>query len=307
MGAVATTALALLSSGDRVVVERRVYGGTLRLFRDLAPRLGIDVRWLEGDDDQALTRALAGGAKALFLESPTNPVLDVLDVAKVAKAARAAGAVSVLDGTFATPVRMRGLELGCDLVLHSATKGLGGHHDLLAGVVSGKKELIARIASVRRLTGAILDPHAAYLLSRGLKTLALRTARQDATALALARALEGTKGVKRVRYPGLDSHPRAALAKAQMKSPGSMMAIELEGGVARTRAVAAKLEVATLAPSLGGTETLVSLPVTTSHVGLSSEELARAGIDPATLRISVGLEAPEDLIADFTRAIESTR
>jgi cystathionine beta-lyase/cystathionine gamma-synthase len=265
------------------------------------------VRWLEGDDDAALARALAGGARALFFESPTNPVLDVLDVAKVAKAAREAGAVSVLDATFATPVRMRGLELGCDLVLHSATKGLGGHHDLLAGVVSGKRELISKIAAVRRLTGAILDPHAAYLLSRGLKTLALRTARQDATALALARALEGTKGVKRVRYPGLDSHPRRALARAQMKSPGSMMAIELEGGVARTKAVAAKLEVATLAPSLGGTETLVSLPVTTSHAGLSNEELARAGIDPGTLRISVGLEAADDLIADFTKAIEATR
>lgn len=307
MAAVSAIFFGLLRAGDKVVVEKRCYGGTLRLARDLLSRFGVQVAWLEGDGDDELARALPG-ARLVVFETPTNPVLDVLDVPKIAARARAAGVLSVLDATFATPVNLRGLELGCDLVLHSATKYLNGHHDVCAGAVAGRRELVAEIAKVRRLTGALLDPHAASLVSRGLKTLPLRVARQNETALALARALEETPGVRRVRYPGLTSHPRHELAKKLLpRGMGGVLAIELEGGVQGAIRVAEALELARLAPSLGGTETIVSPPAITSHAGLSDEELARAGIDPGLLRIAVGLEHPGDLVTDFRRAIARNR
>src|SRR5581483_2532939 len=215
MAALSAVFLGLLRAGDKVVVERRVYGGTLKIARDLLPRFGVEVGWLAGDEDAELARALQGAALIVF-ETPTNPLLEVLDVRKVARAAHAAGALAVLDATFATPFTLRPLELGCDLVVHSATKYLNGHHDVVAGAVAGKKEPLAKVAAMRRLTGALLDPHAAFLVARGMKTLALRVERASKNALALARALEGKKSVRRVRYPGLESHPRHALARELM-------------------------------------------------------------------------------------------
>ena len=303
MAAISAIFFAFLRAGDRVVVEKRCYGGTLRLARDLLTRFGVTVVWLDGDGEAELARALSG-ARLVVFETPTNPLLDVLDVPRIARRAREAGALSVLDATFATPVNLRGLELGCDLVLHSATKYLNGHHDVCAGAVAGRRELTSEIAKVRRLTGALLDPHAASLVARGLKTLPIRVARQNETALALARALEATPGVRRVRYPGLASHPRAELARKLLpRGCGGVLAIELEGGRAGAIRVAEALEVARLAPSLGGTETIVSPPAITSHAGLSDEELRAAGIDPGLLRIAVGLEHPDDLVADFRQAI----
>ncbi len=303
MAALSAVFLGLLRAGDTVAVERRVYGGTLKIARDLLPRFGVKVTYLEGDSDAELSRALAG-AKLVVFETPTNPLLDVLDVRKVARAAHQAGALAVQDATFATPFTLRPLELGCDLVVHSATKYLNGHHDVVAGAVAGKKEPLVAVAAMRRIVGGLLDPHAAFLVSRGMKTLALRVARASETALVLARALERVKGVKKVRYPGLESHPRHALARELMpRGQGAVLAIELEGGRERAIAVGERLELARLAPSLGGTETLVAPPAITSHAGFSDAEMAKAGIDPGLLRIAVGLEHPDDLVQDFTRAI----
>lgn len=303
MAALTAVLLGLLRAGDTVAIERRVYGGTLKLGRDLLPRFGVKVVWLEGDDDEALARSLRG-VKLVTFETPTNPLLDVLDPRKVARAAHEAGALAVLDATFATPYVLRPIELGCDLVVHSATKYLNGHHDVVAGAVCGKKAPLEAVAAMRRMTGALLDPHAAFLVARGMKTLALRVARASKSALALARALEKQGGVRRVRYPGLESHPRHALARELMPSgQGAVLAIELDGGRERAIAVAERLELARLAPSLGGTETLVSPPAITSHAGLSDEEMRVAGIDPGVLRIAVGLEHEDDLIADFAQAI----
>jgi cystathionine beta-lyase/cystathionine gamma-synthase len=301
MAALSAVFLGLLRSGDTVVVERRVYGGTLRLARDLLPRFGVKVAWLEGDSEAELARVLPG-ARLVVFETPTNPLLDVLDVRAVARAARAAGCLSVMDATFATPLLLRPVELGCDLVVHSATKYLNGHHDVTAGAVAGRKETLEKIAALRRMTGGVLDPHAAFLVARGMKTLALRVERASKTALALARALE--KRVRRVRYPGLESHARHGLARELMpRGQGGVLAIEVEGGRERAIAVAERLELARLAPSLGGTETLVSPPAITSHAGLSDAEMRQAGIDPGLLRIAVGLEHEQDLIADFERAL----
>ncbi len=228
MAALAATFLGLLRAGDVIAVERRVYGGTLRLARDLLPRFGVSVRWVEGDAEPALSKALEG-AKLFAFETPTNPLLDVLDVRAIARAAKAKGCLTVLDATFATPVLLRPLSLGIDVAVHSATKYLNGHHDVLAGAVVGSKGALAGVAQMRRMTGGVLDPHAAFLLARGMKTLPLRVARQSDTALRLARALEETKGVKRVRYPGLASHPRHALARELMPDGhGGVLAIELE-------------------------------------------------------------------------------
>jgi cystathionine beta-lyase/cystathionine gamma-synthase len=307
MAALSAVFLGLLRAGDTIAVERRVYGGTLRLARDLLARFGVTVRWLEGDAEPALSRTLEG-TKLVIFETPTNPLLDVLDVRAIARAARKAGSIAVLDATFATPMNFRGLDLGCDVVVHSATKYLNGHHDVVAGIVAGPRALLAPVAAARRLIGGTLDPHAAYLVSRGMKTLPLRVARQNETALALARALEGTPGVRRVRYPGLASHPRHALARELMPAgQGGVLSIELEGGREGVLRTAERLAVARLAASLGGTETLVSPPVITSHAGLSDAELATAGIDPGLLRIAVGLEHPDDLIADFRQAIAGAR
>src|SRR5579883_216776 len=249
MAALSAVFLGLLRSGDTVVVERRVYGGTLRLARDLLPRFGVKVAWLEGDSEAELARVLPG-ARLVVFETPTNPLLDVLDVRAIARAARAAGCLSVMDATFATPLLLRPLELGCDLVVHSATKYLNGHHDVTAGAgagrrgglhaVAGRREVLDAVAAARRMTGGVLDPHAAFLVARGMKTLALRVDRASKTALALARALE--KRVRRVRYPGLESHPRHALARELMpRGQGGVLAIEVEGGRERAIAVAERL------------------------------------------------------------------
>ena len=305
MAAIAALFLGLLQAGDVLVLERRVYGGTYKLGRDLLQRFGVTVRWLDGDAEPGLSKTLAG-ARLLVFETPTNPLLDVLDVRAVAAAARRAGCLTALDATFATPVLLRPLELGCDLVLHSGTKYLNGHGDVLAGAIAGPRALLEKIAAVRRLTGGVLDPHAAFLLARGLKTLPLRVERQCATALTVARALEGRPGIQRVRYPGLASHPRHALAKELMPlGSGGVLSLELAGGRAAVARAAERLELVRLAVSLGGPETLATIPAVTSHAGLTDAELLTAGLDPGLIRIALGLEHPDDLVKDLLQATGS--
>jgi cystathionine beta-lyase/cystathionine gamma-synthase len=242
--------------------------------------------------------------KVVWFESPINPTLRCVDVAAVAGLCREAGVLSVLDNTFASPVNQRPAALGVDLIMHSATKYLNGHSDVTAGVIAGPARLVEPVARARRLLGGVLDPHAAYALGRGLKTLALRVARHNDQAMAVARWLEGDARVARVFYPGLESHPDHRIARAQMTGFGGMVCLELDGGLAQASRFFDRLQVFRRAASLGGVESLCSLPVLTSHWGHSEEQLRQAGVTAGMARLSVGLEEVEDLIADLDQALE---
>lgn len=305
MGAIAGTALGLMQRGDRVVVDSRIYGGAASFFRHFAPRMGVEL--VTCDSEAALLEALPG-ARFIYCESPTNPLMEILDLARIAEAARAAGAISIFDGTLATPIAQRPGELGFDLVVHSATKAMNGHHDVLAGVVTGRKELIDPLVGVRLMLGATLDPHASFLLLRGLETLELRVKAQHAAALELATRLAARRDRRgdlvRVLYPGLPDHPRHELARRQMTSFGSVITLELEGGVARSRAIADALQHFAIAGSLCGTDSLVALPRLSTHMGWSDDELAAVGLAGPILRLSIGLEPVSELFADLTRALD---
>lgn len=303
MAAITATLLSLLSPGDTVVSQRDTYGGTSQLFLHLLPRLGIRVILVDTEDDAAYEDVLAEGVTLLYLETPTNPTLKVVDLARLAKAGRDGGALVVVDNTFATPVNQRPLALGADLVIHSATKFLGGHADALGGVVAGRSDLVQRVYEHREITGASLDPHAAYLLLRGMKTLALRVARQSASALEIARFLSAHPQVRAVHYPGLPEHPRHAVACAQMSGFGGVLSFEVQGGADGVAAVLSRLRLAHLAANLGAVETVVGSPATTSHVECTAEERASLGIPEALIRYSVGIEEPADLIADLEQAL----
>jgi cystathionine beta-lyase/cystathionine gamma-synthase len=302
MAATATALLALAQAGDEIVCSAAIYGGTLHLLQELLPRFGLSVRFVTLDALADPARVLGPRTRVFWFESPINPTLRCVDIAAVAAACRARGVLSIVDNTFATPVNQTPLALGADLVMHSATKYLNGHSDVTAGVLAGSAALIGRIASVRKLLGTVLDPQAAYALGRGLKTLEVRMARHNASALALARRFEGDPRVVRVYYPGLPSHPDHAVAARQMRGFGGMVCLELPDydGAAR---LFDRLQVFKRAASLGGVESLCSLPVLTSHWGYTEAELARAGVTPGMVRLSVGLEAVEDLVADLDQAL----
>lgn len=302
MAAVATTILGLVEAGQRVAVDRRVYGGSASFFKTLAPRFSIGVDWFDRDPAAAIT----ADTRLVFFESPTNPLLEIVDIAALAATAHSHGALAVIDGTLATPLSQRPLELGVDLVIHSATKALNGHHDVLAGAIAGPAELIEPLRAARALLGGILDPQAAFLIARGLETFSLRAARAQDSALALARGLEGQPGLLRVLYPGLESHPDHALARRQMRRFGSLVTLDIAGGLERLRRVVDRFEVIKNAASFGGNESLVSIPPLTSHIGWSDEELAASGLSAGIARISVGLEEPERLIADIAGALRAT-
>lgn len=303
MAAVATALLGLLRSGDEVVCASAIYGGTFHLIEDLLPRLGIAHRFVGLDELTDPSRAFSAATRVAWFESPTNPTLRCVDVARVAAACRQAGVVSVVDNTFASPVNQRVLALGVDLSMQSATKYLNGHSDVTGGVLSGSRARIEPLAKLRRLLGGIMDPAPAYALGRGLKTLPLRIARHNATALAVARFLESRAGVAAVHYPGLESHPDHAIAARQMSGFGGMVTVDLEGGEAAARRAFDRLEVVQRAASLGGVESLCSLPILTSQYGLDDEALARAGVSRGMMRLSIGLEDADDLIADLDRAL----
>jgi cystathionine beta-lyase/cystathionine gamma-synthase len=303
MAAVSTTVLALVRAGERVAVQREVYGGTVALFRDVLPRLSIETTWLGLDEIARLTPERLAGCRMLWLESPTNPALRIVDLRAAAAAASAAGALAVVDGTFATPALQRPLDLGCDAVVHSGTKYLGGHSDVTAGAVAARSDLVAAIAALRRSLGGTADPFAAFLLQRGMRTLSVRMKAHEEGASAVARFLEGHGKVRRVHYPGLASHPDHATARTQMSGFGGMVSFEVEGGAAGAERVHDRLRLFVHAASLGGVESLVSIPSRMSHRGLDERELERAGVTPGMLRLSVGLESPGDLVADLHEAL----
>lgn len=307
MAAISTTLLALLSSGDRVVSVKDAYGGTYLHFTEILPRFGIECVVVDTDDQQALEQAIGAGAAVVHLETPTNPVCKVLDLARTSAAAHDAGAVVVVDNTFATPVNTRPLEHGADLVVHSASKYLSGHGDVLGGVVVGRAELVQQIYHHRELTGPAMDPQVAATMLRSLKTLGLRVARHNDNALAVARWLQRHPAVDAVHYPGLPSHPRHDVAARQMDGYGGMLSFELSGGLDEVRGVLPRLRHAYLAANLGQVETIVGPPSTTSHVELTAEEMAEAGIPAGLVRYSAGIEDVEDLIADLAQALDGER
>jgi methionine-gamma-lyase len=302
MAAISSALLSILKAGDEVIATRALYGGSYRLMRDIFPRMGIVVRHVE-TDLAGIERLVNPRTRALYIETPTNPTLRLVDLQKAVSFAKEWDLLSLIDNTFATPVVQKPIKMGFDLVVHSATKYLAGHSDVIAGVAVGSHSLIEKIRDMIIYLGGSMDPEAAFLLIRGMKTLEVRVPRQCQTALTVARYLEEHPKVARVHYPGLPSHPDHKLAKRQMKGFGAMMAFDLKGGLAAARRFCDRTRVFLLAASLGGVESLVVLPIYSSHYRMSAAELRAAGVEPGTVRVSIGLEDPADLIEDVRQAL----
>lgn len=301
MGAVSAVVLALCSSGDHVVAQSQLYSHTQLFLQAVCPRFGIDVTFVDGTDPEAFRAALIPGRTTLVIaESPANPKLALVDLESFGAIS---GPVTVVDSTLATPIAQRPLEYGVDLVVHSATKAIAGHNDAIVGVVSGSDELIAWIRGFAVLHGAVASPFDALNGLRGIRTLPIRVEQQSDTALALAQMLESHSAVKAVFYPGLESHPQYELAQRQLDLAGGLVTFDLAGGLEAGAGFIDRLQLVQRATSLGGPETLVTHPASTTHVGLLPEELAAAGIEAGTIRISCGLEHADDLIADLTGAL----
>lgn len=305
MGAITTTIMALLQAGDHIVAQRDIYGGTHKFLSLWLPKLGVETTFVDSTDYERHASAIRPATKLLYLESPTNPALRVVDLKKTAALARQNGLLSMIDSTFGTPINQRPAEFGIDLVMHSGTKYLAGHSDLICGVVAGRADLIAKILATRTTIGNCMDPHAAYLLLRGMKTLALRVARHNENGLRVAEFLEQHAKVRRVHYPFLKSHPQQDLARAQMSGGGGMVTFEVEGSGDDARRVSEAMRLFTLAPSLGSVESLVSIPVLTSHLMVPADQRKKMGVTEQMIRLSVGVEAVEDLIADLEHALEA--
>jgi cystathionine beta-lyase/cystathionine gamma-synthase len=295
--------LTLLQQGDEVVCSAAIYGGTHHLIADLLPRFGIVGRFVSLEELAEPARVIGPRTRIVWVESPINPTLRCVDLRRVAEACRAAGVVSVADNTFASPLNQPVIAMGIDLSMQSATKYLNGHSDVTAGVLSGPRRLLDPIARVRRLIGAVLDPQAAYALGRGMKTMPLRVERQNQAAMAVATALDGHPSLVRVYYPGLASHPDHAIAARQMSGFGGMVTIDVRGGQAAAFRTFDRLTLIKRAASLGGVESICSLPILSSHTGLSDEQLAAAGVSRGMIRISIGLEDPQDIIEDIQQAL----
>ena len=304
MAAISNTLFSLLSPGDRIVSVKDSYGGTNKLFLEFLPRFNIQVDLRDTTDHEQIEAAVAAGCKVVYLETPTNPTLKVVDISRIAAAGHRAGAVVIADNTFATPVNQNPLALGADLVIHSATKFLGGHADALGGVVCGDREWVRRIYHYREITGAALDPMAAFLLIRGMKTLHLRIRQQNESALTIARWLQGQRSVASVFYPGLEAHLHHDIARRQMRGYGGVLSFMLKGGFEAVKRVLPKLRLARRAANLGSVETIAGPPATTSHVECSAAEREAMGIPEGLIRYSVGIEDTEELIADLSQALE---
>ncbi len=303
MAAISTTLLALSCAGDRVAAQRELYGGAAGLFERVLPALGIEVVHVGLEQIAGLEPARIAGCRLLYLETPVNPTLRVVDLRRAADVARAAGATTVVDSTFATPILQRPIELGVDLVIHSATKYLGGHSDLIGGVVAGRRELVSEITQHRRALGGIMDPFSAFLLLRGVRTLAVRMEAHCRGASEVARFLAAHRRVERVLYPGLEDHPDREIVRRQMTGPGGMVSFTVGGGDARARAVHDRLRLFSRAGSLGGVESLVSIPARMSHRHQDAAGRACMGVSDDMLRLSIGLEDSADLIEDLARAL----
>ena len=302
MGAIAAVVLGLCSSGDHIVAQRQMYAGTLMLLQAICPRFGIEVTYVDGADPDAWGEAVRPGKTMLLLaETPANPRLDIVDLSALGAIK---GPMKVVDSTFATPLGQRPLEFGCDLVVHSATKCLGGHNDVTLGVVAGSRELIDWIWGFAVLQGAVASPHEAAGGLRGLRTLGVRLRHQSEAAAYVAAGLEGDERITEVRHPALDSHPQHDLAVSQMDLLGGLVTFEVAGGLEAGRKLVESTRVCRLATSLGGPETLLTHPASTTHVNLLPDELEAAGITAGTVRMSVGLEDPADVLADLTAALD---
>jgi len=303
MGATTSILMGHLSAGDEVVCSAAIYGGTLHLLHDLLSRFGVVARFVSVEELGTPEAVMSDRTRILWFESPINPTLRCVDVRRIAAACRARGVMSVIDNTFASPINQQPLALGVDLAMQSATKYLNGHSDVTGGVVTGPRSLLAPVERARRLIGTVMDPLPAYALGRGLKTLPVRIALHNQNARTVAEFLEGDSRVSQVLYPGLSSHPDHLIAAAQMSGFGGMVCFDVGGRQDRAEAVFDRLKVIQRAASLGGVESLISLPVLTSQWGHTDEQLQAAGITRGMLRLSVGLEAAEDLIADLDQAL----
>lgn len=304
MAAICSVLLAMLRSGQHVIIMEDCYRMTAKFCRSLA-KFGIETTVVKPGDIDALRAAVRPETRILFSESPTNPHLHVLDLNELVAFAKEHRVKVLIDSTLATPINQRPLDFGVDLVIHSATKYMGGHNDLMAGVICGAQPLVDAVREFQRVTGATIDPNTSYLLIRGLKTMALRVRRQNETALTLARFLEGHAKIRCVYYPGLESHVDYATAKEQMRGYGGLISFEIDGDLEQTKRFIHALSVPQIAPSLGGVETLVSHPATISYYDLSREDRLAIGISDELVRYAVGIEEAEVLIADIERALEA--
>ncbi|MFC7395395.1 cystathionine gamma-synthase family protein [Scopulibacillus cellulosilyticus] len=304
MAAISNTLSTFLVPGDRIVSIKDTYGGTNKIFTEFLPRQQVEVVLCETGNHEQIETEVAKGCKILYLETPTNPTVKITDIKRMAKAGQDAGALVIVDNTFATPMNQNPLSLGADLVIHSATKFLGGHADALGGVVCGSKELVEKIYHFREINGATMDPMAAYLILRGMKTLHLRVRQQCENAITLAKYLQTKEIVEGVYYPGLETHPNHDIAKKQMKNFGGMLSFSVKGGVDTVRDLLPKLQFANRAANLGAVETTVGPARTTSHVECTPEERAAMGIPEGLIRISCGIEDIEDIIRDFEQAFK---
>jgi cystathionine beta-lyase/cystathionine gamma-synthase len=305
MAATSTALMSLVSDGDEVVCASAIYGGTFHLIEHFLTRFGVSRRFVSLDELASPGSVIGPKTRLVWFESPINPTLRCVDVRAVAAACRKAGVLSGIDNTFASPVNQQPLALGVDLAMQSATKYLNGHSDVTGGVLAGSRALLEPIGKIRRLLGGVMDPQPAYALGRGLKTLPLRVARHNANALAVAQFLEGHPAVERVYYPGLSSHPDHEIARRQMSGFGGVVCVDVKGGQDAAYRTFDRLNVIQRAASLGGVESLCSLPILTSQYGLTDDELAKAGVTRGMMRLSIGLEDPEDLIGDLEQALES--
>ncbi|WP_431802683.1 cystathionine gamma-synthase family protein [Halobacillus andaensis] len=305
MAAISNTLGTLLHPGDRIVSIKDTYGGTNKIFTEFLPQLNIDVMLCDTGDHDAIESEIEKGCKVLYLESPTNPTVKITDIKRMAKAGKAVGATVVVDNTFATPVNQNPIDLGVDLVIHSATKFLGGHADALGGAVCGSKELVEKIYHYREINGATLDPMAAYLLLRGMKTLKLRIEKQNQNAQQIAEFLKKFDVVEDVFYPGLAEHTGHEIAKEQMRGFGGMLSFSVKGGVDTVRHLLPSLKYANRAANLGSVETIVGPARTTSHVECTPAERAAMGIPEGLIRYSAGIEDIEDLKQDLEQAFQA--
>jgi cystathionine beta-lyase/cystathionine gamma-synthase len=303
MATTSTILLALLKPGDEVVCGAAIYGGTFHLLEDLLSKFGIVPRFITVDEMREPEKAITDRTRVFWFESPNNPHLRCVDIRRIAEACRARGVTSIIDNTFASPINQRPLAMGIDLAMQSATKYLNGHSDVTAGVVCGSRALVRQVELARRKLGGILDPQPAYALNRSLKTLEIRIQRHNANAMAVASAIERHPALERVYYPGLVSHPDHRIAKCQMSGFGGMVCIDVKGSEAAACRAFDRLKVIKRAASLGGTESVCSLPILTSQWGHTDEQLAAAGISKGMMRLSIGLEDPQDLIEDLRQAL----
>jgi len=305
MAAISSTITGLLKGGDRVLSSDSIYGGTLHLFQDVMPHNGIQVDYVDVDEFVNRLSSSRGKYNLCYFETPTNPTLKIIDIEAVAEVAKSTRVLSVIDGTFGTPVNQRPYELGIDVVLHSATKYLGGHADITAGTVSGKRDVIDKIRGAAKLLGGTMDPFASFLLDRGIKTLALRMERHNSNALYLAKYMSHDSRIRRVHYPGLPSHPHHDVARKQMHGFGGMLSLELDCDLETTKQFVDSLELFLNAVSLGSVQSLASIPVLTTHYNIDPHILSKMGISKSTVRLSVGIEDPDDLLSDLKAALNS--